>query len=376
MGIGTFNLMISLLPGRVIKLLEFIGFSGNKQCGLDDLMVGSEMQGIRQVLCVMTLLGYNLIVCYVLSHQEGDLELCEKVLAKQLTIYPDGVWFLFFKGRLEFMKGNLDNSIVWYKKSWKSQNLWPQFHHLCYWELLWVSCIKLDWREATLYATYLVENSKWSQTIYTYQKSVLMMMIEPVELTGSELKTIESLMRDLPLYKQRIAGKSLPMEKFAIKKSERYFSQDKQLLLPAIELMYVWNLFKILGKHYHLADGIYQLIENARKNLIDEKSKYYTDNLALMLLLKGACLRQMNSPLQALKCLEEVLTLKKDIKCDLYIVPYAIVEIGLIYIEQKRIESAIAALEDAKKNHTGYCLESRLHFRIHSALTDLKENND
>lgn len=30
MGIGTFNLMISLLPGRVIKLLEFIGFSGDK----------------------------------------------------------------------------------------------------------------------------------------------------------------------------------------------------------------------------------------------------------------------------------------------------------------------------------------------------------
>lgn len=30
MGMGTFNLMISMLPGRVIKLLEFIGFSGNK----------------------------------------------------------------------------------------------------------------------------------------------------------------------------------------------------------------------------------------------------------------------------------------------------------------------------------------------------------
>lgn len=33
MGVGTFNLMISLLPGRVIKLLEFIGFSGNKVSG-------------------------------------------------------------------------------------------------------------------------------------------------------------------------------------------------------------------------------------------------------------------------------------------------------------------------------------------------------
>ncbi|KAG8315449.1 Tetratricopeptide repeat protein 39B [Homalodisca vitripennis] len=30
MGIGAFNLMISLLPSRIIKLLEFIGFSGSK----------------------------------------------------------------------------------------------------------------------------------------------------------------------------------------------------------------------------------------------------------------------------------------------------------------------------------------------------------
>lgn len=97
------------------------------------------MDGIRQVLCVMTLLAYNLIVCYVLSHQEGDLEFCNKVLNTQLKAYPKGVWFLFFKGRLEFMKGNLEDALTWYKKSWKSQDLWPQFHHLCFWEILWVN---------------------------------------------------------------------------------------------------------------------------------------------------------------------------------------------------------------------------------------------
>lgn len=54
--------------------------------------------------------------------------------------------------------------------------------------------IKLDWREASLYATYLVENSKWSRTIYTYQKAVILMMLGD-QLTSSEQKTIESLLR-------------------------------------------------------------------------------------------------------------------------------------------------------------------------------------
>lgn len=30
LGVGAFNLMISLLPARIMKLLEFIGFSGNR----------------------------------------------------------------------------------------------------------------------------------------------------------------------------------------------------------------------------------------------------------------------------------------------------------------------------------------------------------
>lgn len=43
-----------------------------------------------------------------------------------------------------------------------------------------------------------------------------------------------------------------------------------------------------------------------------------------------------------------MINLNKDVKEDLYIVPYAIVEIGLLYADQGRKESAIAALEDAK----------------------------
>lgn len=93
------------------------------------------------------------------------------------------------------------------------------------------------------------------------------------------------------------------MEKFAIKKTERFFAQQKNLILPCIELMYLWNSFKILRKQFTLADGVYKLVE---KSLIDvnsklETSRFDVDNRALILLLKGACLRQMKSPLQALR---------------------------------------------------------------------------
>lgn len=37
---------------------------------------------------------------------------------------------------------------------------------------------------------------------------------------------------------QRIAGKSLPIEKFALRKSKRYFEQGHRLTLPGIVRFY------------------------------------------------------------------------------------------------------------------------------------------
>lgn len=139
--------------------------------------------------------------------------------------------------------------------------------------------------------------------MYSYQKASLMCMLEPRDLTSSEKRTIDQLMREVPIYKQRIAGKSLPMEKFACRRAERYFSTGK-LLIPAIELMYLWNLFKITGKHFHLADGVFRIVEK-NLNALDankgDKNKFEADDRALLLLLKGACLRHNKAPLQALK---------------------------------------------------------------------------
>ncbi|BES91165.1 IHypothetical protein2 [Nesidiocoris tenuis] len=372
LGIGVFNLMISLLPTRIIKLLEFIGFSGSKELGLEELMAGYKLdQGLRQVLSIMTLLVYNLFAIYMLSHQEGNLKLCEEILEEQLQRYPEGVWFLYFRGRLEFMNGNIPEAITWYLKSWESQSEWPQFHHLCEWELMWIYFATQDWKKAECHAASLLEKSRWSPTIYGYQKMSALLMQESNDPAVSQ--EIQYLVKSIPLWKQRIAGKSLPIEKFCIKKCERFKAQQNTLVLPAIELLYVWNYFKVLSKRQSLSQAVYKLV---LQHLVDfDEGKYSGtqfeyDNQALLLLLKGSCLHIMKRPYQAEECLKSVISLEKQIKDDLYIIPFALVELALVYHTQEDTKKAIQVLENVKKNYTGYSLESRLHFRIHSALMD------
>ncbi|XP_050426183.1 tetratricopeptide repeat protein 39B-like isoform X2 [Adelges cooleyi] len=380
LGIGAFNLMISLLPSKVIKLLEFIGFSGSKQQGLAELDACYQLPtGLRHVLCVITLLTYNLVVVYVFSQEDGDLEFCDAALRQQLALYPNGAWFLYFKGRLEFMKGNIDEAVKWYTASVESQSSWRQFHHICYWELCWANSVAMDWKRAEVYAVKLAEESKWSRTIYNYQRACIMLMRGYNGLSRDDLNTVNQLMLDVPKYKQRIAGKSLPMEKFSVRKAQRYFSQKNRLFLPTIELLYLWNLFSVFGKKKSLSGNLYKLIDKNARDLEKNPGQYGTeyeyDNKALCQLLKGTCLRVMDSPLQAEECLKSVIAMEKKIKEDRYLVPYAHVELAFLHKSKGQLEKAAWYLDSAKKNYTGYSLETRLHFQIHCAWSALNDSN-
>lgn len=146
--------------------------------------------------------------------------------------------------------------------------------------------------------------------------------------------------------------------------------------------MFLWNLFKITGKNFQLANNVYKIIDKCMNALesaspSDPIRKFEADNRALLLLLRGAVLRNMSSPLQAKACLDEVISMYKVVSpSEKFLIPYAIVEMAFLHIEENSVDLAIACLEDVKKNYSGYSLESRLHFRIHTALTDLKAQKD
>ncbi|CAG0919064.1 unnamed protein product [Notodromas monacha] len=372
LGVGAFNLLISMLPGRVLKILEWIGFSGTKELGLSQLEKSFECDGaLRSVLSALVLLGYHTFICFFAGVGDGDVPKAKSIVQDMLKKYPNGAFFLFFSGRVELVSGNVELAMEEYQKSIDSQDELIQFHHFCFWELIWCNMFVGNWNEASKNAKRLLTESKWSRCFYAYCQASCISMKATVSAEDKE--EIEELMRRVPKYKQRIAGKSVPIEKFCVRKAERFFAQGSYLVLPAFELIFVWNGFAILSRRQDLLERIYSRILDTKKQIEDEKlvDNFKTDNLCLCNLLAGCCLRWMGLPTLAEEYFEEAL--KCNVVEDKYLLPYAAAELGYLYLSQGQNERAKKQLQFARSNFVDYSLESRLHFRVHVALTKVSE---
>ena len=91
--------------------------------------------------------------------------------------------------------------------------------------------------------------------------------------------SLVSINRKVPSYRQRIAGKSVPLEKFASKKSERYFAQGESLVLPCLEAIYLHNGFLVIGKRKDLLESILDTVSQAQESLGEDLSLLYIQHL-------------------------------------------------------------------------------------------------
>ncbi|XP_034086117.1 tetratricopeptide repeat protein 39B [Gymnodraco acuticeps] len=373
MGIGSFNLMLSLLPSKVLRLMEFLGFSGDRELGLSELREGAAGDSLRSILSTLTLLMFHLYITVILGTGEGNLTEAESLLEPYIDRFPNGALILFYTGRIALLKGNFTFAQEKYLACIGAQQEWRQIHHLCYWELMWAYTFEQKWREAYRYADLLCKESKWSQAVYTFQKAAILSMMPEEEVTGLG-EHVEDLFRQVDGLRLRIAGKSIPTEKFAANKAQRYFSSDPQkLVVPALEMMYVWNGFTVVGKRPDLTKSILTVLEKAEEKLSDDPnpSVYHLDDQCVVQLLKGLCLRELEHLVQAELCFNHVISSKNNIKHDNYLVPFTMYELGLLHKQKGDTNTAINLMEDIKMNYKDYHMESRLHFRIHAALNTM-----
>lgn len=374
LGVGSFNLMLSLLPQRILRLLEFIGFSGNRSFGLSQLREGASSHSLRSILCALTLLFYNTYVSLILGTGEGNLEEADALLEPYKHKYPKGSIILFYSARISNLRGHFEKAVSRFEECIQSQSEWRQIHHLCYWELMWTHSFRQEWPQAYHYARLLCTESRWSKAIYVYQKAAILSMMsdEEVQKTG---ENVVELFRQVEGLKQRLAGKSIPTEKFAVRKSRRYKSSAPvPLVVPALEMMYVWNGFTIVGKRADCTEALLITIEKEEEKLRDDPnpSEFHGDDSCLVQMLKGLCLKHLGRLLQAELCFTQVLSSERRIRYDHYLIPFTLYELGLLYKQQGDFAKAATYIENAKTNYKDYSMESRLHFRIHAALNSLK----
>ncbi|GAB5579792.1 tetratricopeptide repeat protein 39A isoform X7 [Prionailurus iriomotensis] len=243
---------------------------------------------------------------------------------------------------------------------------------------------KTGWRHITIPICFAKKVNGPRFATYVFLKAAILSMLPEEDVVATK-EDIVILFRQVESLKQRIAGKSIPTEKFAVRKSRRYSSSlpaPVKLVLPALEMMYVWNGFPIVSKRKDLSENLLVTVEKAEAALQNESlSDYSVDDECLVKLLKGCCLKNLQRPLQAELCFNHVIQSEKLLKYDHYLVPFTLFELAFLYKSQGEIDKAIKTLETASETTTkitpwspDYTFEFRQLFTCGKKLPQIDQN--
>ena len=142
---------------------------------------------------------------------------------------------------------------------------------------------------------------QWSKAVYAYGVAALLIQLGGEENKAEGLK----LMTEVPKLRQRIAGKSIPLEKFVARKARKCEAQGGRLVLPALELAYVLHAVSRAPRAV-IAEKMLPLVEAALGELrryegapgTYGRGSEFWDDWCLARHLEGACLRYIAYPVR------------------------------------------------------------------------------
>ncbi|CAF1483835.1 unnamed protein product [Adineta steineri] len=368
MGNGAFNLMIANLPQRIIRCLEFAGFSGDKDFGIKELEKSAMSKGLRAPLAALLLLGYHTYAAHIFGNGDGDLNKAHTLVEYYLSKNPNSYLFLVFRARLQTLHCRLNEAIQTYEYAIRCQSDWKNLHHIAYWEILWCHVLQLEWKQAATMAEILLKENNWSKATSCY----LLATFQFEYNNGIATDEISQLYKRVPELKIRLAGKSIPLEKYAIKQCEHFLAQ-KWLFLPALELVYLMNGFYILVHDQNKLQKTLDIVNNAIKDLEvnHQNDQFYADSYGSGLLLRGVLHCFLHRYDEAHQALDEIINMSKEFDEKSLLTANALLEKAMVYIELKQKQKANEYLQKAIECKE-YQLESRLHFRINAAMQKVK----
>ncbi|KAJ3905420.1 hypothetical protein F5879DRAFT_950591 [Lentinula edodes] len=441
LGAGMSSLILSLLPTKLLTIVEMFGYKGDRAEALellgraggwsrdsDEPGVSAAQEGVRRTICDMALLIFHLVLSSF-TFDGVDVTMAQKIINWNLKRYPDGVFFLFGAGRASLARSQPLRAIGYYTRAMEVQAQYRNLHHISYWEIA-IARMALWHIRGSLEAWEVLQvEATWSKSIYSYGMAVgLLELADALErgelesepkanITNEKARTpakmreeATKLMEKVPGLRQKIAGKSIPLEKFVARKARKYISQDRRLALPMLELAYL----ALAIAHAPMNVVETSMIPEVNRTLAeldkcrDNHRNYYNgkgywDDYCLAKLLEGVCKRYVAYPdpdaeldpaqlpniprdqaaKEAKAAFHAVLEHGPKIDFDHQLVYQAHYEIGRLLACQDDTAGATTHfdlvlsgkyLEVGPSGRKGkYSLENALHMRTHAALEALHQ---
>ncbi|WFD27207.1 hypothetical protein MNAN1_002203 [Malassezia nana] len=301
LGSGCISLILGLLPVKVLKIMEVFGYEGSVPVGLGLLQRAAgwsstalparqqDTEGIRSPICDMTLLVYHLVVSTFLPVPGVDITFAEKVLNYHLQRYPEGVFFLYFHGRLYSTQALSTKAIQCFEQARDVQEEYVQLKHICYWDMALCHLSLNQWSDAYHCFTILANENNWSKALYSYARAAALYQTDAPKAQSEAAEIMERV----PSMTQRIAGKSIPLEKFAARKA-RKLVQYGHLCLPAMELAYLTHCYTTAPRSTLLQETL-PCIERELTR-VQQVPQPSVDDVCLAHFLRGVVLRNLAYP--------------------------------------------------------------------------------
>lgn len=372
-GLGSFNLIISLLPPTIIGLMKVVGISSDKEEGIKLLWRGFESNGLRTMVCGGLVCILDLISSQNLGFEIGCRQQTLQIINHFVDQHPEGFAGLFFMGRSCFIEGKFEEAEKVYEQLLNTKLDWVKMYNIVNWELYWVKACLCKWHECLMLSEKLCENSDWSKVAFIYMKSSANIAIlddQPSEDVDQTLKQrIMDDLKQLPNHKRKIAGKSIQFEKFCISRSME-FSSEECLMLPIIELVYVWNLFPTIMTKTNSAHSelFFKFIQRKYEQFKDKSDC----SVALVYLFYGSLLRLRTDSIRhdCIEYLKKAIELAKSSRrthCHIY--AYAYYELSEYYYSIDDKDEAYNTYLLCKNCSNDAILKNRIHFLLHNIKT-------
>ncbi|KAJ3594789.1 hypothetical protein NHX12_004095 [Muraenolepis orangiensis] len=357
-GYGLFHLCISMVPPHLLKIVNLLGFPGDRLQGLAALEYASESKDMKAPLATLALLWYHTVVqpFFALDGADTQAGLLEAkaILQRREAVYPNSSLFMFFKGRVQRLEGQISDALTSFSGALELATDQREIQHVCLYEIGWCSMIELSFKEAYQAFERLKSESRWSQCYYAYLTGVCQGASGDLEGAAAVLKDVQRLFK----------RKNNQIELFSLKRAEKLRKPrpSQQLCsLAVIEVLYLWKALPNCS--VPKLQAMIQILQG-----IDDASCAGLKNLLL-----GSILKTLHNTKDAIQHFQ--LAERDEVGClsNSYVQPYSCYEVACVLLDSpEAVERGRALMLQAKEEYAGYDFENRLHVRIHSALASTR----